>query len=198
MGGVDLVDGTLVVDRAPNALDELAIDCSAILSSLDIEHAFVAGYVAILAGRPRATDDIDMIMSPESEQRIDQLVRAFREQDFWGPAAPLDQMYENLSHDANIWIARAGEQAPHLDATYPSNSYDRASLSGSIQATIGDEGIPIGPLELQIAYKLYLGSRTDVEDAAHLYTLFGEELTQTRLEYWVAKLGVTTEFNQLQ
>jgi len=56
MGGVELTDRGLVVDRDPNRLDELAIGFSRILSDLDLDHVFVAGYVAILSGRSRSTD----------------------------------------------------------------------------------------------------------------------------------------------
>jgi hypothetical protein len=53
-GGVDLIDRGLVADREPNRLDELAVGFSRVLSWLDIDHVFVAGYVAILAGRSEA------------------------------------------------------------------------------------------------------------------------------------------------
>ena len=50
MGGIELTNSTLVVDREPNQLDELAIGFSAVLAEFDITHAYVAGYVSILAG----------------------------------------------------------------------------------------------------------------------------------------------------
>lgn len=43
MGGIELRDGTLVVDREPNDLDELAIRFSAILDDLVVDHVFVSG-----------------------------------------------------------------------------------------------------------------------------------------------------------
>lgn len=64
-------------------------------------------------------------------------------------------------------------------------------------AQIGDDAIPIGPLELQIAYKLSLGAQKDVEDAVHIYSLFEESLSVTRLETWVYRLGVEDEYDRL-
>jgi len=52
-------------------------------------------------------------------------------------------------------------------------------------ARIGDDVIPIGPLELRIAYELHLGTQTDIEDAVHLYTFLGASLSVSRLEAWV-------------
>lgn len=56
----------------------------------------------------------------------------------------------------------------------------------------------IGPFELQIAYKLYLGSKTDIEDAVHLYSVFEETLSVPRLEAWVSEFGVTAEYDRLK
>ena len=48
MGDIELREDRLIVDRKPNQLDTLALGCSAMLNRLDINHVFVAGYVAIL------------------------------------------------------------------------------------------------------------------------------------------------------
>ena len=65
------------------------------------------------------------------------------------------------------------------------NEFDRASLRTAISARIGEATLPIGPPELQIAYKLHLGTQKNIEDAVHLYTLFEPSLSTQRLERWV-------------
>jgi hypothetical protein len=197
MGGVELTESGLIVRREPNRFDELAIGFSALANRLDIDHVFVAGYVAILSGRSRSTEDIDVFIEPCSETTIDAFVAELDTADYWGPAMPLSAMYDNLSSGTNIWVAPDGEMSPHLEVKFPGDEFDRASLSNAITAAIGGETIPIGPLELQIAYKLSLGGRTDLEDAAHLYTLFGETLSTARLESWVEKLDAAEEYDRL-
>ncbi|KDS90822.1 hypothetical protein FK85_09620 [Halorubrum saccharovorum] len=197
MTGVELTDRGLVVDREPNRLDELAVGFSAILSRLDIDHVFVAGYVAILAGRSRSTEDIDVFVERCSAERIDDLVAELEREGYWGPAMPLSEMYGNLSNETNIWIAPDGEMTPHLEVKFPSDEFDDASLANAVDAHVGGNTVPIGPLELQIAYKLSLGGRTDLEDAAHLYTVFGETLSRDRLETWVERLGVEERYERL-
>jgi hypothetical protein len=182
MGGVELTDAGLVVGREPNRLDTLAIDFSRVLSRLDIDHVFVAGYVAILAGRSRSTEGVDVFIERCPPGRIDELVAELEREGFWGPAMPLSEMYGNLAAGTNIWVASDGEMTPHLEVKFPGDEFDRAPLENAIDAHIGDEAVPIGPLELQIAYKLSLGGRTDLEDAAHLYTVFGETLSAARLQ----------------
>jgi len=198
MGGIELRDDTVVVDREPNDLDDLAIHFSTILDDHGIDHVFISGYVAILTGRARATEDIDVLLEETPSETIDQLVATLEEHDLWGPAMPLDAMNEML--EDNIWIARDGELIPHLEAKYVSDEYDRASLENRITAKLTpvNATLPIGPLELQIAYKLHLDTPKDFEDAVHLYSLFEETLSIPDLERWVRNLGVEDKYERLQ
>ncbi len=50
----------------------------------------------------------------------------------------------------------------------------------------------IGSLELQLAYKLYLGSEKDYEDAAHLYTIFKDDIDKVKLSMFIKKLHIKT------
>lgn len=198
MGGIELRNGTLVVGREPNRLDELAIGFTGILDRFDIEHVYIAGYVSILAGRARSTEDIDVLIERVHRETADELATELDEEGFWGPAMPLTSMYEMLDNGDNIWVAPDDQITPHLEVKFARDEFDRASLENAITARIGGEAIPIGPIELQIAYKLYLGSRTDVEDAVHLHALFEENLSVARLEEWTTRLGVEDEYERLE
>jgi hypothetical protein len=198
MSGVTLRDGDLVVERSANELDELAVAFSDVLSELGIEHVFIAGYLAILTGRARSTEGIDVLIERLSRSETTRLVEKLEAEDYWGPAMPLAEMYGTLSAGTNIWVAPTEQMTPHLEVKFPTDEFDRASLSSSLDAHIAGETIPVGELELQIAYKLHLGSRTDFEDAAHLYTLFRESLRTSRLESWVEKLGVSDQYARLE
>jgi hypothetical protein len=184
-------------DRDLNRLDELAVGFSEVLSRLDIDHVFVAGYVAILAGRSRSTEDVDVFIERCSSERVDDLVAELEQEWYRGPAIPLSDTYGNLASGRNIWVAPDGEMTPHLEVKFPNDEFDRASLANAIDAHVGGETVPIGPLELRIAYKLSLGGRTDLEDAAHLYTVFGETLSGDRLETWVERLDVEDRYERL-
>jgi len=122
MGGVTLQDRELVVERSPNELDELAIAFSTVLSRLDVDHAFIAGYLAILTGRARATDDIDVLIERLSEEEVDRLVEELDAEDYWGPVMSLDGMYGTLSSGTNISVAPDGQMPPHLEVCFPRTS----------------------------------------------------------------------------
>jgi hypothetical protein len=197
MSGVRLEDDGLFVERPPNELDNLAIAFSRLLSRFEIDHVFIAGYLAILTGRARATDDIDVLIESVPREVIDQLVDELEANDYWGPAMPLSEMHSNLTAGTNIWVAPDDQMTPHLEVKFPTDEFDDASLSNALDAHIAGATIPIGPLELQIAYKLYLGGQKDFEDAAHLYLLFRETLSTDRLESWVDDLGVAEQYDRL-
>lgn len=198
MGGIELRDETLVVERGLNDLDRLALDVSSVVTACEIDHAFVAGYVAILAGRSRSTEDIDVILEPLSESRATTLADELQKAGFWGSAMPLEQLPTMLSEGTNIRVARDGEVIPNVELKYASDEFDRASLDNSITAQVSGETLPIGPLELQIAYKLFLDTQKDFEDAVHLYVLFEEKLSTAELEQWAEELEVTDTYDRLR
>jgi len=198
MSGIELEDDVLSVGREPTELDRLALDVSDVLSDLDVTHAAVAGYVAVLAGRSRATEDIDVIVEPLSESRAEAVADSLADAGFWGSAMPLSDLHGMLTGGSNIRVARDGAVVPNVELKYATDEFDRASIEHAITARIGGRSLPIGPLELQTAYKLRLDTRTDFEDAVHLYTMFEESLSIEALEEWVEKLGVETEYDRLE
>jgi hypothetical protein len=69
--------------------------------------------------------------------------------------------------------------------------YPLYSINNSYEVVINDKHkLRIAPLELQIAYKLYLGSDKDIGDAVFLYTLFKQVLDYEELERWCRELNV--------
>lgn len=198
MSGIELQDDVLTVKRELTALDSLAIDVSAVLSSLDIDHALVAGYVAILSGRARSTEDIDLLLDPLDRREAESLAAALRDAGFWGSAMPLSDLAGTLATGSNLRVARDGEVVPNVELKYATDEFDRESIENAITARIGGHELPIGPLELQIAYKLYLGTQKDFEDAVHLHSMFEESLSTPALERWARKLDVEDRYDRLR
>lgn len=197
MGGVVLEDGVLSVSREPTQLDELAIGFSRVLDQLGIDHVFVAGYVAFLAGRARSTAAVDVLIEPLDEPTAAAVATKLTTEGYWGLTVPLDAIHGLLVNDDPTWITPADQVAPQLKLRPAQDALDRAALSHAITADIGGDVLPISPLELQIAYMLSLGSQTDLEDAVYLHTLFAETLTSAQLEAWVERLGVEATYEQL-
>ena len=73
---------------------------------------------------------------------------------------------------------------------------DNWVLKNGKQVLLNRRVLKISPIELQIAYKLFLGSEKDIEDARHLYRLFKENLDQKLLMEFLLKLDKKGRFNR--
>ena len=189
---------TLVVDRNPSELDEIVLEFTEILDAERIEYAIVSGYVAILTGRSRATEDIDIVTERLSEKRTRGLANRLQEAGYWGATMPLEELFETLDDDLRQRIAEEGTMIPNVELWFVKNDFERTVLEDPLVARIGGREIAISPIELQIAYKLFLTAEKDFEDALHLYQVFEGQLDEDRLRTYVTELEVTDAYDELR
>lgn len=189
---------TLVIDRTPSELDEMVLEFTEILDKENIDYVIVSGYVAILTGRSRATEDIDIVTERLSQERTATLAERLREKGYWGATMPLDELFDTLSDNMRQRIAEEGTMIPNIELWFVKNEYERAALADPLVAEVGEHEIAISPLELQIAYKLFLGSEKDFEDALHLYEVFEGQFDEDRLQKYVTELEVNEDYDELR
>lgn len=194
---MEFEDDAVIIEKEPSALDELVLGVTEILDDLSIEYAVVSGYVAVLLGRSRATEDIDVIAESFSEETADELASRLRTAGYWGSAMPLDSMHEMLSEGSIVRVAEDGHRVPNVELKFATDEYDRTSLRNTIPIHLKDRKIRAGELELQIAYKLYLGAQKDFEDAVYVYELAEQTLNRGKLQTYARNLGVESEYERL-
>ena len=195
---MEFTDEGVVIDKPPSDLDRLILEVGDILDDVGIGYSVVSGYVAVLFGRSRATEDIDVITERFDEETADELTNRLQEAGYWGSAMPLDDLHETLSDDLPVRIAEDGHRVPNVELKFVSDEYDRISLDNAISIRLGEEILRVGSLEFQIAYKLDMGAQKDYEDALYLHEVVGPSLNRTALEEYVTKLGVEDEYEQLR
>jgi len=200
---MELSDDTLTVSRELSALDEDVLTFTQVLDDCNVAYVIVSGYVAVLTGRSRSTEDIDVILESLSESETELLISELNERGYWGMAMPLEEMYSMLSEGSRIRIAEEGEMYPNFETWFVSNDVEREGLSNPLTVEFDEGQIEISPLELQIAYKLRLAqaadslSGKDFEDALHLYLTFEERFNTEQLETYVKELGVEDYYAEL-
>ncbi|MFP9193854.1 hypothetical protein ACLI4Q_19785 [Natrialbaceae archaeon A-CW1-1] len=200
---MELSDDTLTVSRELSQLDKDVLEFTQILNDCDVDYVIVSGYVAILTGRSRSTEDIDVILESLSETETEQLVTELKNRGYWGMAMPLDDMFSMLNEGSRIRIAEEGEMFPNFETCFVSNPVEREALSNPLTVKFDEDQIYISPLELQIAYKLQLAqaagsfSGKDFEDALHLYLTFEERFNTEQLEEYVKEFGVEDYYGEL-
>ena len=148
-------------------------------TTVGIEYSVVSGYVAVLFGRSRATEYIDVITERFDEGTADELAKRLREAGYWGSAMPLDDLHETLADDLPARIAEEGHRVPNVELKFASDESDRISLDNAISVRLGGETLRVGSLEFQIAYKLDMGAQKDYEDALYLYEVAEPNLNRT-------------------
>lgn len=188
----------LVIERELSELDEEVVQFTEVFDNVGVEYVIVSGYVAILTGRSRGTEDVDVIIPNLDDKTLDKLVDEFQAEGYWCINQNIDEIDSFLEDGISVRIAKEGNIIPNFELFYPEDQFDEKALDGKIKVQMGEEELFISPLELQIAYKLFLGSEKDLEDALHLFQLFGEDLDQKRLNDLAEKLSVGEKLDELR
>jgi hypothetical protein len=177
----------ITIAREPSELDRLVLE---FVRCLGFDYVIVAGYVAILLGRARTTDDIDIIVDADSGAEVAARVSrcGFR------PLTLEGSLEYEFRHDS-IRFFKPPALVPNFKVKPPRSYYQRCALTRRAAVSVGGEILYISPLELQIVYKLRLGSEKDFEDAVFMYSFARARgiLNGDELEAWARRLGVSLE-----
>ncbi|MGI0038161.1 MAG: hypothetical protein ACRD99_07365 [Nitrososphaera sp.] len=86
---------------------------------------------------------------------------------------------------------------PNIEFMFPkAEELDNWVLQNGKEVILNGNRIKISPFEMQIPYKLFLGSNKDIEDARHLYKMFKDTLNRDLLRQFLIKLDKQDRFNE--
>ena len=188
----------LKIDRKLSELDKYVLRFVERLEDLGIDYVIISGYVAILTGRSRGTEGIDIIIERIDHEKTKEIFEKIKKKGYWCINAGDSEIYGMLSQGIAVRIAEEDRVIPNFELKFPTDDLDQIALENSIEAIIDSNGIKISPIELQIAYKLYLGSEKDIEDAIHLYQLFKDDIDMEKLENWVKEMKVGDKLDEIK
>lgn len=171
------------LDRELSNLDKLVIKFIGILEKY-VDYVIISGYVSILLGRSRATEDVDLFIRPISFEKFSQLYEALKKRGFWclNQEKPFD-VYSYLRDGLAVRFAREGESIPNFEVKFTKKKSDEDAFDDFIKVILSESKIiKISSLERQIAFKRYfLGSKKDFEDALHVEEVFKEKLDYEKI-----------------
>lgn len=188
-------DKTLI-DKEFTKLDEFVIDFIAVLDKAKIEYVIVSGYVSILLGRSRATEDVDILIPKIDFSRFKELWDNLGE--FECMNSDLEKSYETLEQGPNIRFYKKSRFIPNIELKFSKNELDEYTLKNKYKIIAKEHVFYVSPPHLQIPYKLFLGSEKDIEDARFLYLLFKDIIDKNKMDYFIEKLKVTKKVKNLQ
>lgn len=171
-------------------LDQFVLGFIRVLE-LHIPYVIVSGYVAILFGRSRGTEDVDILVPRLEKKAFVDLHTALLAKGYeFLNAEGADGLYDMLVGRMGIRIARTDQFIPNIELKFLKDDVDQYVLRDRVEVNISDAKVFISPIEIQIAYKLYLGSEKDIEDAIYLFEIFKKDLDQQNLKAWMKKFDV--------
>lgn len=181
----------IVLNKELSKIDEFVIEFTKILGQARIKYTLVSGYVSILFGRSRGTEDIDMFIEELSEDKFEELSKLIKTNGLWFLNSDSDtEIFDMLKNNLGIRVADYDKAVPNFELKFPKKELDFISLQNPITVVLNGNELFISPLEIQIAYKLYLGSEKDIEDCVHLYEIFKDKLDSKSLNSCIDNLGV--------
>ncbi len=194
------------IDKVLNVIDRFVIDFVSILER-HTKYVIVSGYVAILLGRSRSTEDIDLLIPDMDFQSFKKLFNKFVEMGYECANTSLYEEAYDMWGAFAIRFFKKGYPIPNIEFKKIKTDLDKYSFENRIRVIIGDIILYISPLELQIAYKLFLAkegsdeeisSDKDIEDAKHLYKNFREKLNKFEFDLFIDKLDAHKKLKWLE
>ncbi len=188
---VEFGKNTIRFNRELSDLDKFVIDFAELLTKNKIRFVVVSGYVSIVFGRSRTTEDVDVLVEKLLFERFKK---------FWGNVmkhgfeclntTDAEDAFDYLKTKHAVRFSRKNRFIPNIEFKFAKTELDEDSMKNHVSLVLNKKTIPISPLELQIAYKLMLGSYKDCEDAKFLFDLFRENLDVAELKKFLNKLKI--------
>lgn len=185
------------LNKTLNSLDIFTIDFAKILNELKIKYVIVSGYVSILFGRSRSSEDIDIIIENLEFTKFNELWSKLERKFECITTHDNKEAYSNyLLKKHAIRFSRKNQFIPNIELKFPKILLESLALKERKLTILNDNIIYISPIELQIAFKLLLGSEKDIEDAKHLYEVFKDNIKYNILSEFNKKLKTNNVFTK--
>ncbi len=174
---------TIKLDKIINELDKFVFKFIKILKKYT-DYVIISGYVSILLGRSRSTEDVDIFIKPLDKITFSRLYKDLTKNGFWClNAESVNEVYSYLQNTLAVRFAKKNQTIPNFEVKFSRRPLDIESFKDRITVKTRIGEIKISSLERQIAFKrYYLKSDKDIEDAEHIEQLFKEKINKALIQ----------------
>lgn len=163
---------TIKLDKVENQLDRFVLDFLKILKR-HAKYVVISGYVSILFGRTRGTEDIDIFIERLDKKKTDAMHTELLKHYSCLNTDDVEEIYGHLQDGLALRFALKNTVIPNFEIKFAKRKGDLAALDKPLKVILPSGEILTSPIEQQIAYKrFFLGSDKDIEDANHLQKIF--------------------------
>lgn len=173
----------IILKRKLSELDKMVLRFIKILEK-HVDYVIISGYISILLGRARATEDVDIFIQKISEEQFLKLYTELKKSGFWCINAEDEkEVFSYLKDNLAVRFAEKDKVIPNFEVKFPKRIIDQETFNDFIIVKTEKGNIKISSLERQIAFKkYYLKSRRDIEDALHIEELFKGKLDYNKID----------------
>lgn len=195
---IKIINDAFLVNKKIVNLDTLVLDFVSKLDELNIRYVIISGYVAIIFGRSRNSEDIDLFIEKINYDTFEKLwqklyfdFECIIEDDI------KEAFYEYLNQGLPLRFSKKNTFIPNMEIKFAKDQLDLWSIKNRKKVIFNNKyTIYISPLELQIPYKLFLSSEKDIEDAKHIYNRFKNKLDYKLFNYFLKELKMEYRFRK--
>lgn len=190
-------DKEIIFEKNLNDLDKFTISFTSVLNKLKIKYVVVSGYVSILFGRNRSSEDIDLIIEKINFEKFKELWKELEEEFECVITEDCKKSYDDyLAEGYSLRFSEKGKFVPNMEVKFPKTELDRWTLDNRLKILFNKNLLFISKIEVQIPFKLFLGSEKDIEDARYLYEIFYNKLNNKLMSDFNRKLNIEHLFNK--
>jgi len=176
-----------------NALIQLINTVSRHLKEAQVPHCLVGGITIAIWGRPRATEDVDLLIDID-EPGIDALAQYLDDHDI------------RIDRDAAKKAVREGRAFPMydtwsihwVDAKTPTRPIDRFTLERATHIELAEESVPVATPEDVILHKLLARRDQDILDARSIILRRETDLDLDYIANRVRELGIGSAWDRIR
>ncbi len=191
---VDSKNKEIICSKRLSISDDLILGFVNALKNHNIKFVIVSDYVAVLFGQERKIENVDFLISNITFEKflkfwleIENTYECLNTND------PIDAYNGFLKNYHAIRITLKRNSFLKLNIKFVKNEYERFSLKYRRTVRLGGKTLFISPPEMEIPYRLSMGTEKDIENARFLFNLFNEEMNRALLEKFLAELDIPEE-----
>lgn len=189
-----VLNNEVILNKELNEIDKFVIKVINILSKY-VEYVIVSGYIAILFGRSRASEDVDIFIKELSFEKFEKMYHEFTKNGFeWVIEDPKELYNEYLKNGTPIGLWEKNFPLLRMDMKFPKETSQRMLFNDKVEVKLNEFNLYIANIESTIAYKEEIAhSDKDLLDAKHLKLVF-EDLDKEKIKNY--KSIFKQEFNK--
>jgi len=188
----------IILNRKLSDLDNFVIDFIEIVKK-HVKYVIISGYVSILLGRSRSTEDVDLFIKKMNEFEFLKMYEELDKHGFWciNTSNP-KEMFSYLIDGLAIRFARKNNSIPNFEVKFPKDTLDESSFEDNLLIILPEnKKLIISSLERHIAFKKhYLGSDKDMEDAVYVEHLFKDKIDYDKVNKLVSLIKLRNKLKK--